>query len=102
MVWIQNGVPVVGKQNPGSDQKAVCLPARADRLGKAVQFGFRECSPIVKESAGDEEETIRQYETAQARHDPDYNPTSSTQKPQSLKRRKLCATRYRCFWRSRC
>ena len=85
MVWIQDGVPVVGKENPGGDQKAVYLPARADRLGQAVQFGFREYSPIMKEPTGDEEETIRQYETAQARHDTDYNPTPSTKEPQSLK-----------------
>ncbi len=94
MVWIQDGVPVVGKEDPGGDQKAVYLPARADRLGQAVQFGFREYSPIMKEPTGDEEETIRQYETAQARHDTDYNPTPSTKEqrknqtlePQSLKK----------------
>ena len=92
MVWIQDGVPVVGKEDPGGDQKAVYLPARTDRLGQAVQFGFREYSPIMKEPTGDEEETIRQYETAQARHDTDYNPTPSTKEPQSLKKQTL---RYR-------
>ena len=45
---------------------------------------------MMKEPAGDEEKTIRQYETAQARHDTDYNPTSLTQKkPQSLKNQTL-------------
>jgi len=95
MVWIQDGVPVVGKENPGGDQKAVYLPARADRLGQAVQFGFREDSPIMKEPTGDEEETIRQYETAQARHDTDYNPTSSTKRAAEFEKPKLCATRGR-------
>ncbi len=84
MVWIQDGGPVVGKEDPGGDQKAVYLPARADRLGQAVQFGFREYLPIMKEPTGDEEETIRQYETAQARHDTDYNPTPSTKEKTKL------------------
>ncbi len=43
----------------------------------------------MKEPTGDEEETIRQYETAQARHDTDYNPTPSTKEPQSLKKQTL-------------
>ena len=48
----------------------------------------------MNEPTGDEEETIRQYETAQARHDTDYNPT--TKEPQSLKNPNsaLPATRY--------
>ncbi len=75
------------------------LPALADRLGKAVQFGFREDSPIRKEPTGDEEETIRQYETAQARHDTDYNPTSSIKRAAEFEKPKLCATRSNDFAR---
>ncbi len=48
----------------------------------------------MKEPTGDEEETIRQYETAQARHDPDYSPMSSTKRAAEFEQRKLCATRY--------
>ena len=99
MVWIQNGVPVVGKQNPGGDQKAVTFAACVDDLCQAVKFGIREDSAILKQTAGDEEETVRQYETAQAGHVGDYNTLGSAefgffklcgpfwmQKPQSLKK----------------
>ena len=43
----------------------------------------------MKEPVGNEEETMRQYQTVPARHE-DCNPTSATKEPQSLK----SATRY--------
>ena len=74
MGWIQDGVPVVGKENPGGEQKTVSLPAGADHLGQAVKLRLGELLPTPQESARDEEETIRQHEATQA-----------PQKPQSLK-----------------
>jgi len=50
----------------------------------------------MKEPTGDEEEPIRQYETAQAQHDIDYNPMPSTKRAAEFEKRKLCATLL--FW----
>ena len=60
-------MPVVGEENPGGDQKPVRLPACGDYLNQTFPFRFGKFSPLVKQSARDEEEPIRQHQAAQAR-----------------------------------
>jgi len=73
----EDGVPMVKQENPSRQRKTMFLPAGLDDLGQAAKFSLTKHLTIASQPAGNEEETIRQYETPQAGHGRDYNPAKS-------------------------
>jgi hypothetical protein len=62
MTWIDDGMPVIGKKDPGSEEESVVSTSRVERFCQLLEVSFGQQISASGQPGGHEEVMVRHIE----------------------------------------